>query len=548
MSELVHVGATLFAGIGLFFIGVRLLANNLRQLTGPTARALVGRATCNPRTAALFGLGAGAVMQSINAVIFILISLVSTGVMEARRAHVVINYANLGTSMLVLLAVLNLHLMVLILVGMTGLAFYFGLDRSQRFGYLVGALLGIGLLFLGVDFIKLGAEPLKDYPWILDFVRTYSAQSLLFAFAIGLGFTLLTHSAATFTVITMTMAAVGVLDLDSSIMLVIGAGFGSGVSTLLMTLHFTGLARQLAFYQMALKSLGALTMLLLFFVEQHTPIPLLQGLLTSVTDNIALQIALTYILFQIVSDLAMHGVHHRVTHLIEDLAPPTVEERLGKPRYLYEEGLDEATSALVLVDREQNLLLSQLPDYLNRLRSDGPDDDTDVESLFRANSMVAAECARFLAPLMDSRQGHENFQQAVALKARNDLIIALQETLHQLVTEGLHGLQTHDCAEATALRHGLAESLHLLMFTLHDAATRQDPDELELLRLLTHDRSEVMEGIRMRLLDSSPATQHHAYAATSLFERAVWLTGRYVLQLRPLALPAAADHCPNGAD
>ena len=525
-----EIVATLFAGIGLFFIGVRLLASNLRQMTGPTARALVEKATGSSRAAALLGLGAGAVTQSINAVIFILISLVSTGVMDAKRAHPVINFANLGTSLLVLLAVLNLHLMVLILVGLTGLAFYFGLDRSARFGHLVGALLGIGLLFLGVDFIKTGAEPLKYFEWIHDFIHTYSTQSILFAFAIGLGFTLLTHSASTITVIAMSMATVGVLDLDNSIMLVIGAGFGSGVSTLLMTWHFTGLARQLALYQMALKTLGTIAMLLLFFIEHYSPVPLLQALLGLISDNIAIQIALTYVIFQIVSDIVVHFLHHPLSHWLERLAPATEEETLGKPRYLYEEGLGEAASALVLVDKEQNLLLDYLPNYLNDLRSEAPDDGPDHQTLYNANSAVVGECERFLAKLMDSSRGRENFEQAIVLKTRNDLLRTLQETLHELAGYAANGQNN---PEVEGLMRNLAESLHLLLITLNDAAASKDPDDLAMLRMLTRDRSDMMEGIRRRLLNSSPEAQQCAFAATSLFERAVWVIGRYVLQLTP---------------
>lgn len=519
--------ATLFAGIGLLFIGIKTLGSNLRHMTGPKARELVTRATSNSSAAAALGLLAGAVMQSINAVIFVLISLVTTGVMDVKRAHPIINWANLGTSLLVLLATLNLHIMVLILVGLTGLAFYFGLDKSSRYGHLIGALLGIGLLFLGVDFIKHGAEPLKYLESVHEFV-TYSRESLLIAFLIGLGFTLFTQSASTITVVAMTMATAGALDLDSSLMIVIGAGLGSGISTLMLAYRFTGLARQLALYQMTLKTLGATSMLALFLIESWSGLPLLRALLELITNNIALQIALSYVLFQLVSDIAIHFIHHRVSHYLARLAPPTTVETLSKPRYLYDEGLQEGGSALVLVEKEQQRLLTWLPNYLNELRSDAGVSKHSAEELFSASQTIIQECERFLGSLMDQNRGRDTFDRASLLKARNDLQLALQETLYELVQQARLGMGNPDVQ--TLLEH-LVEALHMLMMTLNDAVASGDADDIQMLRMLSRDRSDMMEGIRRRLFASSAEAQQCAFSATSLFERAVWLCSRYVLQL-----------------
>lgn len=519
--------ATLFAGIGLFFIGVTLLSNHLRQLIGPTARALVARATASEKAAALLGFTAGAVTQSINAVIFILISLVSTGVMDVKRAHPVINWANLGTATLVLLAVLNLKLLVMVLVGLTGLAFYFGLDKSRRYGHLVGALLGIGLLFLGVDFIKTGAEPLKEMAWVESFLLL-SAESMLIAFLAGLLLTLLTQSASSVTILGMTLATAGVMDLSHGLLLVAGAGLGSGVNTLLMAHRFDGLARQLGLYQMALKSSGTILMLLLLAVEFFTPIPLIQALLELLTSDVAFQIALAYVLFQLICDLAMHPIHHPVHHFLERISPPTPVESLGKPRYLYQQGLNEPSTALVLVEKEQQRLLAWLPQYLDELREGCQASHADTHALHQAGGQVARECGVFINTVLSRDPGEEVSDRAIILKARNDLIINLQNTLFEL-TEHVRV----DCRdpEVSALVNNLAESLHLLTSTLSEAQQTGDADDLALLNILTHDRSEMMQSIRNRLLASSSETQHSVFAATSLFERVVWLSGQYVTQL-----------------
>ena len=196
----VEILITIFAGLGLFFTGIRLIGHNLKQMTGRRLRALVGKAVADNRSATLYGLAAGAVMQSVNAVIFLLSTLVSTGVITTRQALPLINWANLGTSMIVLVAAVNLHLAVLMMVGLTGVAYYLRLDQSARHRHLVGLLLGLGLLFLGIDFIKTGAAPLKYAGWMQDLL-TPTAQSVSLGFLLGVAVTLVAQSSSTVSVV-----------------------------------------------------------------------------------------------------------------------------------------------------------------------------------------------------------------------------------------------------------------------------------------------------------------------------------------------------------
>jgi phosphate:Na+ symporter len=83
--------ASIFAGLGLFFIGIRLLSNNVKQLIGRRMRVLIA---CGGRngSVALLGLLAGAIIQSLNAVTFVMVALVSAGAIDKRRAFPVISW------------------------------------------------------------------------------------------------------------------------------------------------------------------------------------------------------------------------------------------------------------------------------------------------------------------------------------------------------------------------------------------------------------------------------------------------------------------------
>jgi phosphate:Na+ symporter len=157
------VFATILAGLGLFFVGVKLIGSNLTLAAGRRLRAWLERYTANPVSAAAIGTLAGAATQSTNAVAFILISLITAGILPVANSFAVLAWANVGTSALVLLATIDIHLLVLLLLAASGLCFHLDMDKSNRWRHHVGALLGIGLLFLGLQLIKAGAAPLRGF-------------------------------------------------------------------------------------------------------------------------------------------------------------------------------------------------------------------------------------------------------------------------------------------------------------------------------------------------------------------------------------------------
>ena len=57
----------LIFGLGLFFLGLRLVGENLRRLSGSGLRSVIKRGTHSPFVGGVLGLLAGAVMQSATA-------------------------------------------------------------------------------------------------------------------------------------------------------------------------------------------------------------------------------------------------------------------------------------------------------------------------------------------------------------------------------------------------------------------------------------------------------------------------------------------------
>jgi len=528
-----NVSVMMLGGLGLLFVGIRLIGDNLRQLADQRLRRLLNRATDSNKSAALLGTISGAVTQSVHAVVLILISLVKAGVLDVRRAQPVINFANIGTSLLVLLSAINIKLMALALIGVTGLLFYGDQRLTARSRYLSRAILGIGLLFLGLTFFKEGAADITQLSFF-DGLLMQSGQSLLIAFALGVVFAVVAHSASTVAIVAIALNFSGAIDIEFALMLIYGAGLGTGVGTFLLAGSQPGLGRRLGLYQLILKTLGVIVLLPLFWIEHYLDVPLVRAGLALLTDNVSLQLAFAYIGYQLVCDLAIHPLHHRVDHWLARWAPATQAEELAKPQYIYPGAENDPGSALVLADREQQRLLQRMPDYLDAVRAEVDVKGLSRGALHQASTQVAETCKRFVDALLAGQLSGQTLDHAILLKNRAQLMEGLQETMDELVSELERG-RLHQHEETKPLTHGLVETLHMLLETLYETAAAPDLPSIELLQSLTADRSDLMDQIRHRSTTGeglSPEMRDALFAVTSLFERAVWLMRGYARMLR----------------
>ena len=526
-----EIVADIVAGLGLFFIGVRSIGTHMKQMAGARFRRWVAWATGHQISAALVGTTAGIVTQSSNAVTFISVSLVTSGMITPERALPILAWANVGTALLVFLATLDIHIAVLFLLGAVGFGYYFGLNERERARHLIGALFGVGMLFFGVWLIKQGARPMKDLESVRAFIR-FSAQSQALPFVAGLLLTLVIQSASTMSAIAVTMAAAGVLTLDQTLMIVLGSNIGSGLSTLLLSGNLTGIGRQLAFVQLATKVLGVVLLLPMLLLAQAAEARGGVSVLARLGGNMAEQVAVAFLILQVVSAVSAGLLSRVLIALAGRLYPPSVRDVLSKPYFIYEQALDEPETALDLVEQEQSRLLGFLPRLLDPLRTAEVDGTPfQHKELLAACTNVASECAGFIDRLMSRAQSHGALERVMSVRARNELLVHMMDGCHDFV-----GWLAEDFPEppARALRESLVEGLCTVLLVLSDAVQDGEHDYAIALAL-TSDRASVMEGIRAGFIGAErglgPESQARLLSATSVFERVIWLANRYVIAL-----------------
>lgn len=525
--------APFLTGLGLFFCGVHFVAANLVPLAGRRFRGLLMRVGRSPWMIAAFGTLAGVVTQSANAVTAIIIGLVSGGLVDKRRSILIPTWSHVGTSVLVILVAIDLRLAASYLVVLTGCAVYFGFDRNDRVRFAIGTLLGLGLLFLGMQTIKTGAEPLRDY-LVQGGLMASIAQRPSLLLLVGIALSLACQSSSVAGALAVAGSSAGLVDLSGACWLIYGANLGSGFNFVLLGKAHQGEAAQIALMQAAQKLAGFAVAMLLVGIAQFSGRSLIEGSISALSGSLTAQVAWLFLLYQLAGSAVCTAFVGPIIAVLERVAPPSTLQELSKPAYLIEDALVEPTFAIDLVGREEQRLLARLPTMLDSVRADAEGEPIPASTLRSAAATITRAMAGYLESISEGRLERTDREQVVRLQHRAANLNALHESLDEFVAACI---SARHWPSSGRVADQMIESLHALLNTLVEAAAANSPEEQEMLLSLLGHRDEMMEKIRQRVLredpNMPPKSQEALFAATMLFERVVWLARRCAILLNP---------------
>ncbi|MFG1480235.1 Na/Pi symporter [Xanthobacter sp. V4C-4] len=521
--------AEILAGLGLLFVGLKLLSSHLQQATGRGVRRLLRGATRSPVAGLLSGSLAGAATQSSNAVAIICGNLVRGGVLTTRDAIAVVAGGNVGTAALVFVAAFDFRLVVLYFLALVGFGFQFRLDRRPPGREWMGVALGLALALLGLDFIKQGPRALD--PAALSALAGGLDVGLapLVGFAAGLAAAALSQSSSTPTILVLALLQSGMMGLDTAFFVVVGANLGSGLATLIAAGGLEGTGRQLCYVHILVKGLGCLLMLALWGGVALAGADPEGGLAGLGGGQASVAISLLFLALQVAGAVPVAMARGWTEAVAIHFSPPTLEDGASRPRYIHDRALEAPATALDLSDREIRRLIQLLPTLLPDLDMAEAGGAGERLALWRGAAAIAAATDQFLSDLIGRAMERESLDIALGQQGLMELIRLLQDTLHDLAEV----VESYDAVPQLAFN--LSESLRTIVLSLADA---DNPDDYEVIAALTADRSELLNRIRRGLVGASLGSGEDArrlLLATSLFERATWLIRRIAVALRPAA-------------
>jgi phosphate:Na+ symporter len=257
-------------GLGIFLYGMKLMSDGLKRISGEKLRRVLSVLTKNRFSAVLVGAGFTALIQSSSAMTVMAVGLVNSGFMSLTQAGFmsltqaigVVIGANIGTTVTAWLisafAVFKISQYAYPAIGIGFLMTFIGKRRTvKNWG---AALLGFGLIFLGLSVLKESFGPLQDSVFIKDMFVNFGRNPIL-GVLVGASATMLLQSSSVTVAIIQVMALQGLLDFNSAIPLILGDNIGTTITAQLASLKSNPNARRTANAHTAFNVIGVMYMI-----------------------------------------------------------------------------------------------------------------------------------------------------------------------------------------------------------------------------------------------------------------------------------------------
>ena len=232
--ELLLVVEAALGGIGIFLLGMRFLSDGLQAIAGTRLHRWIASVADNRFLALLVGVGVTCVIQSSTATTVMVVGFVNSGVMTLLQGVAVVFGANVGTTLSLWLLTLDIAAYGEILIGVA--IFFYLFSKREKVRSAAMAVIGLGMLFFGLELLKNGFAPMREMPEMRDALSFFRAESIpgFFGAALAGGVvTALIHSSAAVVLLVMGLAGAGAIDFPTAVALVLGSNIGTTVTALI---------------------------------------------------------------------------------------------------------------------------------------------------------------------------------------------------------------------------------------------------------------------------------------------------------------------------
>lgn len=341
--DLVLVIGELVGGLALFIYGMKLMTGALQAAAGTRMRTILGRIT-GRRVAGLTAGTAMGFMVHSGAGSVMIVGFINAGLLTLAQSIPLMLGNNVGTSLSMQLFSFQVGKYAFFAIGI-GLmvATLFKKDAVRQAGLIV---LGLGLLFLGMNLMKESASPLKDAGFFNSFIQAGAAPGIvatLTGFLLGIAGSALMQSSGALIGILFAMGAAGVFStVAQPLPIVLGAHIGTCVVGLIGSIGTNIESRRSAMSHLMFNAIGSVLALAMA--------PIYVKVVQFAGGDMVHQIANVHTSVQVVNALLFLPFSNQFTALIRRMTPST---RLPVPKSnLEDKYLQTPEMAIVAVMQE----------------------------------------------------------------------------------------------------------------------------------------------------------------------------------------------------
>ncbi len=348
-------------GLGLFLFGMSLMSDGLKKVAGQKLKNILESMTKRAIVAFFVGAGVTALVQSSSATTVMVIGFINAGLLTLKQAISVIVGTNVGTTATAWLVsisgigALKITIYALPAVGVGFLLSVLGKTRrSKSIGQII---LGLGILFLGLDFMKEAFSPLEESSKVQEIFISLGDKPAL-AILAGAVVTMLLQSSSASIAIVQLLAIGGAFGtnwqtaLNVSIPFVLGSNIGTTITAQIAALQANRNAKRAAWAHTIFNVLGSAIAYPFVHFGLFGAFVLILSPWQLGRDTIAPSIAIGHTVFNIINSgifLPMSGV---LAKIVWKLVPEKPSEALVRPVVLEKHLLETPVIALEQTERE----------------------------------------------------------------------------------------------------------------------------------------------------------------------------------------------------
>lgn len=324
---------TLLGGLGLFFFGMKFMSDGLQAVAGDVIRKIINSLTSNRIMAVGIGLLVTCIIQSSSVTTVMTVGFVNAGLMNLTQAIGVIFGANIGTTITGWIISINVDKYGLLLVG---LGFIPGLfSKTEKWQHLGKAVLGVGLVFVGLQTMSQAFTPLRSNQAFLDSISYFSGEhygAYIASIMMGCLLTMVVQSSSAMLGITMALASSGVIPYHTAVALVLGENIGTTITAILASVGATVAAKRAARAHACFNLFGVLVMLTIlpyYFDLVNSLIPHDARYIApdGTAPYVAQHIALAHTLFNLSATILFLPFINQLAAFVTKITPDNAEKK-----------------------------------------------------------------------------------------------------------------------------------------------------------------------------------------------------------------------------
>lgn len=311
---------TIAGGVALFLYGIKLLSSSLQFLAGDKLRQLLGTLTKTPLRGILVGIVVTVLIQSSAGTTVMTVSFVNTGLLSLKQALGLIMGANIGTTITAQLIAFNIDSLALPLLAAG--VFMSMLFSKKQIGYLASGLIGLGLVFMGMQTMKTASHIISQHR---DFLLILSRNPLSGVLA-GMILTALIQSSAATIGLTIAVASQGLITLDAAIPIILGDNIGTTLTAIFASLNASRPAKQAALGHVLFNLIGTVIFISL--------LPIYSKIVAATSPELGRQIANAHTIFNVLNTIIFFPFISLLAKLISTIIPLRPEDKPEDVMYL----------------------------------------------------------------------------------------------------------------------------------------------------------------------------------------------------------------------